>query len=447
MPNSQQSTVTENEVTCAGIVQSVKTVEQQQVQEVEQRKQFMSNSSSQPLSMGIIPTLTEDVKTAAARTSGVHAEKEHPHGYLVAAAAALDFVKDTREQAIRRDSASMNASPSSIDSTRKAAKPTHQQSQMNLSDRFLAAIPRSSVDYPVELASTDGAASFKVLASAASCEYEKKKDILGGDFSRGYSRKDKSLGLLCENFLVMYGTGIENEISLDDAAVRLGVERRRIYDIVNVLESVQVVVRKAKNRYTWHGLTRLPEALKLLKSSAPKRFLNYDGLKIYNDSSAGDGSEEETDDESGKKLIKKNNESTSRREKSLGLLSQKFVQLFLCSSGQKIVTLDDAAKILLGDCSDSGKLKTKVRRLYDIANILSSLNLIEKTHLEHYTRKPAFRWLCTEEKIKNSGAWLGKWLNASHIKNARSDYKPSVLYPDLNNLTPVPPKKRGTKVR
>lgn len=46
-----------------------------------------------------------------------------------------------------------------------------------------------------------------------------------------------------------------------------------------------------------------------------------------------------------------------RREKSLGLLSQKFVQLFLVSQTQ-VVTLEDAARLLLGDCKDASKLKS-----------------------------------------------------------------------------------------
>ena len=43
-------------------------------------------------------------------------------------------------------------------------------------------------------------------------------------------------------------------------------------------------------------------------------------------------------------------------------------------------------------------MKTKVRRLYDIANILQSLHLLEKMQLAD-SRKPAFRWLGIENRI------------------------------------------------
>lgn len=39
-----------------------------------------------------------------------------------------------------------------------------------------------------------------------------------------------------------------------------------------------------------------------------------------------------------------------------------------------------------------------MRRLYDIANVLSSLRLIEKTHVSD-SRKPAFRWLGSEKLL------------------------------------------------
>jgi E2F/DP family winged-helix DNA-binding domain len=49
-----------------------------------------------------------------------------------------------------------------------------------------------------------------------------------------------TLAIAFSSFLALYNRDDVHAIGLDDAARRLGVERRRIYDIVNVLESVGV---------------------------------------------------------------------------------------------------------------------------------------------------------------------------------------------------------------
>lgn len=51
----------------------------------------------------------------------------------------------------------------------------------------------------------------------------------------------------------------------------------------------------------------------------------------------------------------------------------------------------------------------KVRRLYDIANVLRSLKLIEKVHVtEEKGRKPAFEWTGPEDFPSVKGKYLSE---------------------------------------
>lgn len=72
-----------------------------------------------------------------------------------------------------------------------------------------------------------------------------------------YNRKEKSLGELCWRFLSLYGKDEVSILYLDSCTKELIVERRRIYDIINILESFCVIGRKAKNAYEWKGISQI----------------------------------------------------------------------------------------------------------------------------------------------------------------------------------------------
>lgn len=57
---------------------------------------------------------------------------------------------------------------------------------------------------------------------------------------------------------------------IDEVATILGTERRRVYDIINVLESLNMAARVQKNMYQWMGKLYLEETLGRLKAIAIK---------------------------------------------------------------------------------------------------------------------------------------------------------------------------------
>ncbi len=275
-----------------------------------------------------------------------------------------------------------------------------------------------------------------------------------------YKRKDKSLGVLCVNFMLRYDT-LKKEspdkspaISIDEAAHTLQVERRRIYDIINILEAINVVSRKCKNTYNWHGMENIHDMFLKLQKGAFDLFPDdaiANGFKKADSEpesevTSGDGDAKCADVKPTVNEIKetsvplrsmptgldlllagaeqvalttnargyKKPKRTSDKEKSLGRLSQKFIQLFLV--GNETIALSDASDKILGETptlepppgssvsdillakSKANKmLKTKIRRLYDIANVMVSIGLIAKINGGSNTKKgsgrPSFKWI------------------------------------------------------
>jgi len=60
-------------------------------------------------------------------------------------------------------------------------------------------------------------------------------------------RYDSSVGLLTKKFVSLIQNAPEGILDLNQAAGQLGVQKRRIYDITNVLEGIGLIEKKSKN--------------------------------------------------------------------------------------------------------------------------------------------------------------------------------------------------------
>ncbi|KAL8144013.1 hypothetical protein V2J09_017045 [Rumex salicifolius] len=74
----------------------------------------------------------------------------------------------------------------------------------------------------------------------------------------GSCRYDSSLSLLTKKFINLIKHAEDGVLDLNNAADTLEVQKRRIYDITNVLEGIGLIEKKLKNRIQWkgHGVTR-----------------------------------------------------------------------------------------------------------------------------------------------------------------------------------------------
>lgn len=65
------------------------------------------------------------------------------------------------------------------------------------------------------------------------------------------SRSAASLVVLTKKFIQLIKSTKDGELDLNSAATSLNVQKRRVYDIVNVLEGINIVTKTSKNRIRW----------------------------------------------------------------------------------------------------------------------------------------------------------------------------------------------------
>ncbi|GAQ81731.1 Transcription factor E2F/dimerization partner (TDP)-like protein with Winged helix-turn-helix transcription repressor DNA-binding [Klebsormidium nitens] len=186
-------------------------------------------------------------------------------------------------------------------------------------------------------------------------------------------RQQRTLTSLVERLLELFGNKVGSVLSLGCLAEDLGVKKRRIYDVMNVLESIQVVERKAQDLYIWKGASSIKDALDALAFEAEMRTIDADGETPHSSNEEASATEAPRRD--------------TRLFKSLKVLSEEFVRVFLADQGQ-VILLNKAVSAVLGGLNDG--VQSIRRRLYDVANILSCLHLVVKFQA---SQGPAYLWL------------------------------------------------------
>ena len=100
----------------------------------------------------------------------------------------------------------------------------------------------------------DDSPQYKIKRSNAGLtskySYSPKKDAIVENGNP--TRYDTSLGLLTKKFIELLNESNEGVVDLNVASTKLAVQKRRIYDITNVLEGIGLLEKKSKNKIQWN---------------------------------------------------------------------------------------------------------------------------------------------------------------------------------------------------
>jgi hypothetical protein len=89
------------------------------------------------------------------------------------------------------------------------------------------------------------------LLRSASLQQSEPLSTADTGYQSNCNRQDSSLGQLTRKFIALLQSDRTSDLDLNVAAVQLQVQKRRIYDITNVLEGVGLIEKNSKNHVRW----------------------------------------------------------------------------------------------------------------------------------------------------------------------------------------------------
>ncbi|KAJ8356139.1 hypothetical protein SKAU_G00189330 [Synaphobranchus kaupii] len=104
---------------------------------------------------------------------------------------------------------------------------------------------------PERLDSVDETDTFTAQASNMSDKPSKCK--VEADFSLPRYRCDVSLGRLTKRFIELLSMAPNGIVDLNEAARVLGTRKRRVYDVTNVLDGIQLIKKRSTSQIQWVG--------------------------------------------------------------------------------------------------------------------------------------------------------------------------------------------------
>ncbi|XP_072227198.1 transcription factor E2F3 [Leuresthes tenuis] len=103
----------------------------------------------------------------------------------------------------------------------------------------------------------DGGGTKQPVGAAAEAQTSRASQTQRGGKSHKLllerSRCDTSLGLLTKKFKEMLSATADGILDLNTVCQELSVSKRRVYDVTNVLEGIDLITKKSKNYVQWQG--------------------------------------------------------------------------------------------------------------------------------------------------------------------------------------------------